>query len=61
MIMNCRLADTVHAAKAAGCTLVSLEPEYAVKEDTEEMHAAGLAVLTTLLSVEHGANFSTWD
>jgi glycerophosphoryl diester phosphodiesterase len=54
MIMNCRLCDTVHAAKAAGCTLVSLEPEYAVKEDTEEMHAAGLAVLTTLLSVEHG-------
>ena len=54
MIMNCRLCDTVHAAKSAGVTLVSLEPEYAVKADTEEMHAAGLAVLTTLLSVEHG-------
>src|SRR5262249_43364181 len=53
MIMNCRLADTVHAAKAAGCTLVSLEPEYAVKEDTDEMHQAGLAGLTTLLPVEN--------
>ena len=53
MIMNCRLCDTVHAAKAAGCTLISLEPEYAVKQDTEEMHRAGLAVLTTLLSIEH--------
>jgi len=54
MIIPCRLADTVHAARAAGSVLVSLEPEYTVKEDVEEMHAAGLSVLTTLLSVDHG-------
>ncbi|MCX7349096.1 MAG: glycerophosphodiester phosphodiesterase family protein [Alphaproteobacteria bacterium] len=54
IIMNCRLCDTVQAAKAAGAVLVSLEPEYAVKEDVEAMHAAGLSVLTTLLSIEHG-------
>ncbi len=54
IIMNCRLADVVHAARASGSKFVSLEPEYAVKEDVEAMHAAGIAVLTTLLSVEHG-------
>ena len=54
MIIPCRLVDTVHAARAAGSVLVSLEPEHAVKADIEKMHAAGLSVLTTLLSVEHG-------
>ena len=54
MIVPCRLADTVHAARAAGSVLLSLEPEHTVKADVEEMHAAGLSVLTTLLSVEHG-------
>jgi glycerophosphoryl diester phosphodiesterase len=54
IIMNCRLADVVHAARAAGSKFVSLEPEYAVKADVEAMHAAGIAVLTTVLSVEHG-------
>jgi len=54
MIMHCRLADPVHAAKAAGCTLVSLEPQFAVAEDTRAMHAAGLSVLTTVTSVAHG-------
>lgn len=54
IIMNCRLADVVHSAQAAGSKLVSLEPEYAVKEDVDAMHAAGLSVLTTVLSVEHG-------
>ena len=54
MILHCRLADHVHAARAAGSILVSHEPEYCVKSDVEEMHAAGIAVLCTLLSVEHG-------
>jgi glycerophosphoryl diester phosphodiesterase len=54
MIIPCRLADTVHAARAAGSVLVSLEAEHAVKADIEKMHAAGLSVLTTLLSVDHG-------
>jgi hypothetical protein len=54
MILHCRLADHVNAARAAGSILVSHEPEYCVKSDVAEMHAAGLAVLTTLLSKEHG-------
>lgn len=54
MIYACRLADPVHSARAAGATLVSLEPEYCVRSDVVEMHEAGLSVLTTLLSVEHG-------
>jgi len=54
MILHCRLADHVHAARAAGSILVSHEPEYCVKADVAEMHEAGIAVLTTLLSVEHG-------
>jgi len=54
MIMSCRLADPVHAAKAAGCTLVSLEPQFAVAEDIPAMHAAGLSVLTTVTSISHG-------
>src|SRR5262245_54271729 len=33
MILHCRLADPVHAARAAGCTLVSMEPQYTVPED----------------------------
>jgi glycerophosphoryl diester phosphodiesterase len=54
MILHCRLADHVHAARAAGSVLVSHEPEYCVKSDVAEMHAAGIAVLTTLRSMEHG-------
>jgi glycerophosphoryl diester phosphodiesterase len=54
MILHCRLADHVHAARAAGSVLVSHEPEYCVKSDVQEMHAAGIAVLCTLRSVEHG-------
>jgi hypothetical protein len=54
MILHCRLADHVHAARAAGSVLVSHEPEYCVKSDVAEMHSAGIAVLTTLHSVEHG-------
>jgi glycerophosphoryl diester phosphodiesterase len=51
MILHCRLADHVHAARAAGSVLVSHEPQYCVKSDVQEMHDAGIAVLCTLLSV----------
>lgn len=54
VITHCRMADWVHEARAAGSILVSMEPEFAVKSDIEEMHAADISVLTTLLSVEHG-------
>jgi glycerophosphoryl diester phosphodiesterase len=54
MILHCRLADHVHAARAAGSILVSHEPQYCVTSDVQEMHDAGIAVLCTLLSVEHG-------
>lgn len=54
MILHCRLADHLHAARACGAALVSHEPEYCVRSDVEELHAAGVAVLATLLSVEHG-------
>jgi glycerophosphoryl diester phosphodiesterase len=54
IITHCRMADWVHEARAAGSILVSMEPQYAVKSDIAEMHAAGLSALTTLLSIEHG-------
>ena len=54
MILPCRLVDPVHAARKAGARLLSLEPEYTVAADVRKMHAAGLSVLTTLLSIEHG-------
>ena len=55
LIMNCRLTDVLHAARSSGGPrLISLEPEYAVEEDVKAMHAEGIAVLTTVLSVEHG-------
>ena len=54
IIIPCRLVDTVHAARAAGSVLLSLEPEHLVKADVEAMHAAGLSVLTTLLSIDQG-------
>ena len=54
MIVPCRLVDPVHAARAAGASLLSLEPEYTVAEDVEVLHAAGLAVLTTVTSPRHG-------
>ncbi len=54
IIMNCRLSDVVHAAQAAGSRLVSLEPEFADAYAVVAMHAAGIAVLTTVLSIEQG-------
>ena len=54
MILPCRLVDPVHAARAAGATLLSLEPEFTVASDIEAIHAAGLSVLTTVQSTDHG-------
>jgi glycerophosphoryl diester phosphodiesterase len=54
MILPCRLSDPVHAARAAGATLLSLEPEFTVASDLKAIHAAGFSVLTTVKSAEHG-------
>jgi hypothetical protein len=48
MIYTGRLADPVAAARAAGASLVSLEPEFVQPEDVRVMHEADVAVLTTL-------------
>ena len=53
IIVPCRLADPVHAARAAGSRLISLEPEFVAAEDVAALHAAGIAVLTTVKSREH--------
>jgi hypothetical protein len=54
MILPCRLADPVHAARAAGASLLSLEPEFIVASDLAVLHAAGLSVLTSVKSLDHG-------
>jgi len=53
MIVIARLADPVHAARAAGASLISLEPEFCLEPDAHAIHAAGLSVLTTLLDRQH--------
>src|SRR5262249_41363410 len=53
MIYNARLADPVAAAKACAATLISLEPDFCLGEDVAAMQDAGLAVLTTALSLDH--------
>jgi glycerophosphoryl diester phosphodiesterase len=54
LIMHCRLSDVLYAARSPGPRLISLEPEYVVQADIEALHKAGIPVLTTVLSVEHG-------
>jgi glycerophosphoryl diester phosphodiesterase len=54
MILPCRLSDPVHAAHAAGATLISMEPEFVVSTDIAPLHDANISVLTTLASPEHG-------
>ena len=54
MILPCRLSDPVHAARAAGATLISMEPEFVVSTDIARLHDANISVLTTLKSPEHG-------
>ena len=56
MIYNARLADPVHAARAAGASLISLEPEFCLERDVQAMHAGGLSVLTTMLNPVHAGD-----
>ena len=53
MIYNARLADPIAAAKACAATLISLEPDFCLAGDVAAMQDAGLAVLTTALSLDH--------
>lgn len=55
MIYTARLADPIHAARACGATLVSIQPEFCAPEDVAALHEAGVAVLTTALSPAHAA------
>ncbi len=60
MIYTGRLADPVHAARACGATLVSLEPEFCLEPDVRTMHDGGVSVLTTLISPEHAPELLRW-
>lgn len=60
MICAERLADPVHAARAAGATLVGLEPQFCLEPDVQQIHAGGLSVLTTLLSPAHAPELLRW-
>jgi glycerophosphoryl diester phosphodiesterase len=54
MIYHCRLVDPAHAARACGAALASLEPQFCLPSDVAALHGAGVAVLTTVLSLDHG-------
>jgi glycerophosphoryl diester phosphodiesterase len=60
MMYNARLADPVGAARAAGATLVSLEPEFVLPEDIRLLHEAGVAVLTTLDGPGDASRLLSW-
>lgn len=60
MIVNARLADPAHAARACGAALVSLEPQFCLEPDIQALHAADVAVLTTLLSPAHAPELLRW-
>ncbi len=60
MIYTGRLADPVHAARACGATLVSLEPEFCLEPDIRHLHADGVSVLTTLISPTHAPDLLRW-
>ena len=57
MIYSARLTDPVGAARACGAGFVSLEPEFCVAEDVASLHEAGIAVLTTVHSLEDARAF----
>jgi glycerophosphoryl diester phosphodiesterase len=44
MNVHARLADPVHEARAAGVSLICLEPEFFLEPDVEAFHAAGIAL-----------------
>jgi NAD(P)H-dependent flavin oxidoreductase YrpB (nitropropane dioxygenase family) len=57
MIYGARLTDPVGAARACGAGFVSLEPEFCPAEDVAALHEAGIAVLTTVHSLEDARAF----
>ena len=57
MIYYARLTDPVGAARACGAGFVSLEPEFCLAEDVAALHEAGIAVLTTVHSLEDARAF----
>jgi glycerophosphoryl diester phosphodiesterase len=60
MIYTGRLADPVAAARAAGASLVSLEPEFVQPEDVRLLHEADVAVLTTLERPTDAGRLMAW-
>ncbi len=60
MIYAGRLVDPAAAARAVGASLVSLEPAFVLPEDVAQMHAADVAVLTTLERPEAAAGLLAW-
>jgi hypothetical protein len=60
MIYTGRLADPLHAASACGARLASLEPEFCLEWDIQQLHAGGVAVLTTLASPAHAPMLQRW-
>jgi glycerophosphoryl diester phosphodiesterase len=60
MMYNARLADPVGAARAAGASLVSLEPEFVLPEDIRLLHEADVAALTTLDRPEVAPRLLSW-
>src|SRR5262249_37808222 len=60
MIYNARLADPLGAARAAGASLISREPEFALPEDIELLHHAEMAVLTTVERPEDAPRLLSW-
>jgi glycerophosphoryl diester phosphodiesterase len=59
-ILGERLVDPLHAARAAGATLVSLEPQFCLESDIGKLHDGGVAVLTTVLGPAHAADLRRW-
>ncbi|HET7263766.1 MAG TPA: glycerophosphodiester phosphodiesterase family protein [bacterium] len=60
MIYNARLVDPAGAARATGAALVSLEPQFALREDVTQLHAAEVAALTTLERPEDASRLLSW-
>jgi glycerophosphoryl diester phosphodiesterase len=60
MILTGRLVDPVHAARACGAAVVSLEPDFCLERDIALLHQAGVAALTTVRSPAHAADLLRW-
>jgi glycerophosphoryl diester phosphodiesterase len=60
MILNGRLVDPAHAARACGAAVVSLEPDFCLERDIALLHDVEVAVLTTLRSPAHAGELLRW-